>query len=156
MPKTGAVVLRAAAMAVAMFLFRSSSSYSGLLVHASAGPPISVAIPFCPKDLVPLVGAPVHCKCGVVIEWACKSLFCYVCELPESLIHLRGSGPVVLYLDLPKGFVIFDLCSISVPAHEGIQFLGKGTCLQLPHNLWFICGECCGSTVGTVLLSFQG
>ena len=108
------------------------------VVHASAGPPKSVAIPFCPKDLVPFVGAPVHRKCWVVIEWACESLFCYVCELPESLIHLRGSGPVVRYLDLPNGFVIFDLCSISVPAHEGIQFLGKGTCLQLPHNLWFV------------------
>ena len=78
------------------------------VVHASAGPPIPVAIPFCPKDLVPFVGAPVHRKCWVVIEGACESLFCYVCELPESLIHLRGSGPVVLYLDLPNGFVIFD------------------------------------------------
>ena len=84
------------------------------VVHATAGPPISVAIPFCPKDLVPFaVGAPVHPMLGCNRVGLRISL-----SLVMSVSCLRASytsgGPVVLYLDLPNGCVIFDLGSISM------------------------------------------
>ena len=53
------------------------------LVHTATTPSISVAIPFCPKDLVPFAGAPVqHPKC-----WDLG----YVCQSTAFLQHCARS-----------------------------------------------------------------